>query len=140
MSATALIHRPGPRLNEGTVSHIDGDPVDVARAVSTEWKAWDEALRGSGTRLVEVAPGTSTRAALLVEDTMVVLTAPRSHLATGRAVPPPGQHHAEIRLPVWLRHHHITAPCTLDGGDILEVGDVVFMSHEAARDGEGIDS
>jgi hypothetical protein len=33
MSATALIRRPSSHLDEGIVSHIEREPVDVARAV-----------------------------------------------------------------------------------------------------------
>ena len=51
MSATALIRRPSSRLDEGIVSHIEREPVDVARAVE-QWEAY-----GRGAARIGVAHG-----------------------------------------------------------------------------------
>ena len=74
MSATALIRHPSSRLDEGIVSHIAREPVDVARAVE-QWEAYGEALRGSGWRTVEVPPADNCPDSVFVEDTMVVFGA-----------------------------------------------------------------
>ena len=71
MSATALIRRPSSRLTEGIVSHIEREPVDVARAAE-QWDAYSEALRRSGWRTVEVPPVDDCPDSVFVEDTMVV--------------------------------------------------------------------
>ena len=55
MSATALIRRPSPHLDEGIVSHIEREPVDVARAVE-QWEGYVAALQTSGWHTVEVPP------------------------------------------------------------------------------------
>ena len=42
---------------------------------------------------------------------------------------------------VWLRDHGITAPGTLDGGDVLKVGDIMYVRRGAdARTAKAFDS
>jgi len=71
MSATALIRRPSSHLDEGIVSHIEREPVDVARAVE-QWEGYVAVLQTSGWHTVEVPPADNCPDSVFVEDTMVV--------------------------------------------------------------------
>ncbi|GGN51934.1 N(G),N(G)-dimethylarginine dimethylaminohydrolase [Streptomyces kronopolitis] len=137
-SRHALIRRPGPRLAEGLVTHIDRRPVDPALALR-QWEAYVGALRDHGWQTTEVAPADDCPDAVFIEDAVVMfrnvalLTRPgagsrRPEVAAARAaVEALGCSVGEVR-----------APGTLDGGDVLKVGDTVYVGRGGRTDGEGI--
>ena len=67
----ALVRRPGPRLAEGIVTHIDRTPVDVDLA-RAQWQGYVDALTAAGWRVVEVEPADDHPDAVFVEDPVVV--------------------------------------------------------------------
>ena len=71
MSTRALVRRPGPRLAEGLVTHIDRTPVDQGLALQ-QWEAYVAALHAEGWETVEVSPADDCPDAVFVEDTVVV--------------------------------------------------------------------
>jgi dimethylargininase len=138
MSATALIRRPCSHLDEGIVSHIERQPVDVARAVE-QWEGYVAALRTAGWDPVEVPPAEGCPDSVFVEDTMVVFGgtaviarpgAPTRRSETTAA--------AETVSRFGYDVHRITEPGTLDGGDVLKVGDIMYVGQGGRTNGEGI--
>ena len=135
MSATALIRRPSSRLTEGIVSHIEREPVDVARAVE-QWDAYGEALRRSGWRTVEVPPVDDCPDSVFVEDTMVVFAGTVVISRPGTPTRQPETTAAEETISRFgYDVHRITAPGTLDGGDVLKVGDFVYVARGGRTNG-----
>ncbi|MFP5489699.1 MAG: N(G),N(G)-dimethylarginine dimethylaminohydrolase, partial [Acidimicrobiia bacterium] len=51
----ALVRRPGPRLADGLVTHIDRSPIDVDLAVD-QWERYVAALTEHGWTTTEVEP------------------------------------------------------------------------------------
>ncbi|MEN2418184.1 dimethylargininase [Streptomyces rimosus] len=136
-SKEALIRRPGPRLAEGLTTHIQRRPVDPDRALA-QWEEYVGALRAHGWRTTEVAPADDCPDAVFVEDTMVVF---RNVALLAR----PG---AESRRPevaaaeeaaaaLGCSLGRIRAPGTLDGGDVLKVGDTVYVGRGGRTNAEG---
>ena len=70
-TSRALVRRPGPRLDEGIVTHIERQAVDVALAVR-QWRAYVEALASAGWQTIEVPPADDCPDSVFIEDTMVV--------------------------------------------------------------------
>ena len=70
-SRIALVRRPGPLLDQGLVSHIERQPVDLTLAM-TQWEAYRAAMEGAGWQTVEVPSADDCPDAVFVEDTMVV--------------------------------------------------------------------
>ena len=138
MSATALIRQPSSRLNEGIVSHIEREPIDVARAVE-QWQAYGEALRKTGWRTVEVPPADDCPDSVFVEDTMVVFGGTAVISRPGSPTRQPETTAAEETVSRFgYQVHRIKAPGTLDGGDILKVGDIMYVARGGRTNGEGI--
>jgi dimethylargininase len=67
----ALVRRPGPRLGEGIVTHVERRPVDVPRA-REQWHAYVRALEDAGWETVEAPPADDAPDGAFVEDTLVV--------------------------------------------------------------------
>lgn len=138
MSATALVRRPSSRLAEGIVSHIERRPVDVGLAIE-QWDAYGDALRTAGWRTVEVPAADDCPDSVFVEDTMVVYgrtaVIAQPSAPARRAEPAAAE---EAVRGFGYEVHHITTPGTLDGGDILKVGDIVYVAQSGRTNGDGI--
>ncbi|GAB6987354.1 dimethylargininase [Nocardioides pyridinolyticus] len=120
MSKRALVRRPGPRLADGLVTHIDRTPVDLDLALR-QWEGYVAALHAEGWETVEVAPADDCPDAVFVEDTVVmygdlaVLTRP----GADERKPETAATEATLRE-LGYRVARIEAPGTLDGGDVLK--------------------
>src|SRR5688572_8833830 len=127
MTLRALVRAPGPRLAEGIVTHQERQPVDLGRA-ARQWRAYCDTLEASGRHLVQVPPAADCPDAVFVEDTAVVFR-------NVAVITQPGadSRQAEI-LEVektfddlaWSTNR-ITAPGALDGGDVVKIGDTVYV-------------
>jgi dimethylargininase len=138
MTGTALVRRPGPRLAEGLVTHIGRRPVDVGLALR-QHAGYVVALESAGRRIRPVAPADDRPDAVFVEDTVVVcdglavLTRPGAPARRDEVV---GTEKAVRDL--GLEIARIEAPGTLDGGDILQVGDTVYVGRSGRTNEDAI--
>jgi len=132
----ALVRRPGPRLAEGLVTHVERRAVDVALA-ARQWESYVDALAAAGWEVVEVAPADDCPDAVFVEDPVVVhgrtAVLARSG-AIGRRAETAGVEAALAGYDV----RRIEAPGTLDGGDVLTVGDTVYAGRSGRTNDDGI--
>ena len=137
-AGTALVRAPGPRLAEGIVTHAVPRPVDVALAVR-QHEAYVAALRSAGWRVRAAAPADDQPDAVFVEDALVVCGDVAVVARSGdprRRGELPGAERAAREL--GLRIERIKEPGTLDGGDVLQVGDTVYVGRSARTNEEGI--
>jgi dimethylargininase len=136
-SQRALVRRPGTRVAQGIVTHIERHPVDVGRALD-EWAAYCEALAHAGWVVVEVEPDEDCPDSVFVEDTMVVHggLAVIARPGVESRLPETAGAEAAIRA-LGLPVERITAPGTLDGGDVLVVDDAVYVGTGGRTNAEG---
>ena len=134
----ALVRRPSPDLAAGLVTHIERTPVDVDLAFA-QWAAYVGALRDSGWSIVEIPAAEGCPDSAFVEDTMVlfrdlaVIARPGAPERRGET---PEAEAAITQLGCRVRR--IDAPGTLDGGDVLKIGDTVYVGRGGRTNGEGI--
>ncbi len=134
----ALVRAPGPRLAEGTVTHIERVPVDVDLA-RRQHVAYVEALAANGWTPVAVEAADGHPDAPFIEDAVVVvddlavLTNPGSPHRRGEVA---GARGAVQSL--GLRTASIEEPGHLDGGDVLQVGTTVYVGRGGRTDAAGI--
>jgi dimethylargininase len=123
----ALVRRPSPLLAQGLLTHLDRQPVDPDKA-RRQWNSYVAALAGAGWDLVEVPAVPEHPDGVFIEDTMVmwgntaVISRPGAPERRGE-VPTA----AEAIASLGYRTVGITAPATLDGGDVLKIGDRVYV-------------
>ncbi|TMQ89846.1 N(G),N(G)-dimethylarginine dimethylaminohydrolase [Actinomadura soli] len=134
----ALVRAPGPRLADAIVTQAARRPVDVALAVR-QHEAYVAALRSAGWRVGAVAPADDQPDAVFVEDALVVCGDVAIIGRSGderRRGEAPGAEQAAREL--GLRVERIEEPGTLDGGDVLQAGDTVYVGRGARTNEEGI--
>ena len=137
-SQIALIRRPGPRLTDGIVTHIDRVPVDQHLAAA-QWEHYVQAMEAAGWHTIEVPAADECPDAVFIEDTVVMF----KNVAV---ITRPG---ADSRKPeiidvekviddLGCSINRIHAPGTLDGGDVLKVGDTIYVGRGGRTNASGI--
>lgn len=123
----ALVRRPSPDLANGLISHIERRPPDVALA-TRQWDAYVDALASVGWQIVEVPAAPHHPDSVFIEDTVVgwrdlaVITNPGAPERRGETA---GVELAVAELGLELKH--IESPATLDGGDVLKIGNRMYV-------------
>ena len=132
------MRRPGPRLAEGIVTRLERVPVDATLALR-QWESYVEALRSAGWEPVEAPAADDCPDGVFVEDVLVayngvaVLTRPG---AEARRAELEGIEDAVAALGYDVER--IAAPGTLDGGDVLRVGETVYVGRSGRTNAEGV--
>lgn len=134
----ALVRIPAANLADGLVTHIDREPIDSELA-DKQWDAYVAALSAAGWQTVEVASADQLADSVFVEDTAVVFgdTAVITRPGADSRRPEITGTEAALRAQ-GLRLERIEEPGTLDGGDVLKVGDTVYVGRGGRTNAEGI--
>jgi dimethylargininase len=134
----ALVRRPGRRLAEGLVTHLDRAPVDVDLAIA-QWTGYVDALQQHGWETIEVPSADDCADAVFVEDTIVmfgdlaVISLPG---APSRQPETAAVEQTVTRL--GFETVRIEPPGTLDGGDVLKGGNTVYVGLGGRTNAAGI--
>jgi len=135
----ALVRRPGPRLADGLLTHIDRVPVDLDLA-NRQWEAYVAALQAEGWETIEVPRAPDCPDSVFVEDTVVMY----DDLAV-LARPGADERKAEVSgteetlRDLGYRIARVEAPGTLDGGDVLKHDGTVWVGLGGRTNQAGID-
>ncbi|MDT0378861.1 N(G),N(G)-dimethylarginine dimethylaminohydrolase [Streptomyces sp. DSM 42041] len=138
MQGKALVRRPSGRVAEGIVTHLERTPVDAERAVR-QWEGYVAALRENGWETVEVPPEEEAPDGVFVEDAVVVYRDVALLARSGaeeRRREVPGCEAVVRELGYEVRR--VEEPGTLDGGDVLKVGDTVYVGQGGRTNAEGL--
>jgi len=136
----AMTRAVGPALACCELTHLAREPIDVARAVA-QHESYERLLVSLGARVVRAAAAPDLPDAVFIEDTAVVLdeiaviTRPgaESRRAETAAVAEALAPHRPLRT--------MTAPGTLDGGDVLQLGRTLYvgLTAKGRTDAAGIE-
>ena len=138
MTRFALVRRPSPRLADGLVTHIGRTPVDVDLA-KEQWTEYVAALEDNGWATTEVTPAPGLPDSAFIEDTMVVFRDVAVIARPGADERKPEVTAAADAVGAFgYRLVTIEAPGTLDGGDVLKVGDTIYIGNGGRTNLEGI--
>jgi dimethylargininase len=125
--AAALVRELSPRIVDAELTHLSRDPIDPTLATE-QHGAYLGLLASLGLDLVHLPPLGQHPDGVFVEDTVVVVDG-TAVLARPGVASRRGEV-ASVRTPLEQRGLdvlEISAPATLDGGDVLQVGDTVFV-------------
>jgi len=133
------VTRPvSPSLAQCELTHLARQPIDAARAAA-QHGAYEQLLASLGATLVSVPAAPELPDAVFVEDTalvldeLAVLTRPG---AASRRAELPG---VAAVLARYRRMLELQPPATLDGGDVLRVGRILYVGRSERTNQQGID-
>ncbi len=123
---TAITRHVSPAIDRCELTHLERNPINLGRA-RLQHRAYEQALRDLGVKVYSLPEEPNLPDSVFVEDTAVLLD-------ECAVITRPG---AESRLPEVesiaqaLAPHRqlfsIQAPATLDGGDVLKVGRMIYV-------------
>jgi dimethylargininase len=134
----ALVRVPAATLAKGQVTHVKRRVVKVD-AAERQWDAYVAALEAEGFTTLQLDAADEFPDSVFIEDTLVmldqlaVITSPGAPSRRGEqdAV-------AAAVADLGLATRHIRLPGTLDGGDVLKVGETVYVGRSGRTNAEGI--
>jgi dimethylargininase len=133
-----LVRRPSPDLVRGELTHLERVPVDAALAVK-QWEMYVEAFRSRGWTIIEVEPADEHPDGVFIEDALVafddLIVVGRAGAATRRGEATTA---ASAAARLGLVTAEITAPGTVEGGDVLKVGRTVYVGASSRTNAAGI--
>jgi dimethylargininase len=134
----ALVRRPSPRLAEGLLTHLEREPIDVELALR-QWDGYVAALHDAGWETIEVPAAPEHPDSHFIEDTvavfgdLAVVTRPATEARSGEQ-----DATAETLRGLGYRTVAIEAPGTLEGGDVMKLGERVFVGRSTRTNAAGI--
>lgn len=134
----AFVRIPASNLAEGVVTHIDRQPVDQGKA-DEQWDAYVAALAAAGWQTMEIQATDTLPDSVFVEDTAVVIGS--TAIITNPGAPSRRAETASTESSLraqGLTIERIQEPGTLDGGDVLQIGDAVYVGRGGRTNAEGI--
>ena len=133
----ALTRAVPPSIVHCELSHLERTPIDVGRAIA-QHEEYERALERLGCRVQRIAPLPDMPDSVFVEDTAVVLddvaiiTRPGAESRRGET------RSMAAALKPYRELAYVQSPGTLDGGDVLRVGDTLYVGLSARTNEEGI--
>ena len=134
---TAVVRAPSSLLEDGLLTHLDPATIDVALA-GRQWDAYVAALSDAGWRVVPAPPADHCPDSVFIEDPVVVFD--RLAVITRPGAPEreaETEGLASLFADLCLDVATMRGPGTLDGGDVLRLGDVLFVGCSARSNAEG---
>lgn len=134
----ALVRAPASTLADGLVTHVARKKVNLDLA-DAQWDAYVETLSACGWRIVEVDARDDLADSVFVEDTVVILG--NTAIITSPGAPARVEETAGTEIVVrrlGLAIERIEQPATLDGGDVLVVGNTVYVGRSSRTNADGI--
>ncbi len=136
----ALVRPPSPAFADAVSTHPSAATIDTARA-RQQHRAYVATLRGLGVQVVELPPIADLPDACFVEDCAVIVG--RAALVCRPGNPTRAQEPELLRDR--LASHvdelvELPREATLDGGDALRMGTVLYVGHSLRTNPAGIDA
>ena len=135
---TAITRAINPAFADCELTFLSRKPIDVARA-EAQHRAYCDLLETLGCRVIELPTDDGLADSVFIEDTALVL----DELAVSCRPGAPSRQAEVAAVAEALREHRriaaIEAPGTVDGGDLLHVGDVIYAGLSTRTSQAGID-
>ena len=135
----ALVRRTSSRLADGVLTHLERSPVDIELA-RKQWDAYVAVLRQHGWAINEVPTEENCPDCVFVEDAVVMFRGVAIITRPGDDTRKPEITAVEpIVRELGCRIERIVAPGTMDGGDVLKIGNTIYVGRGGRTNQAGID-
>lgn len=137
MMIFALTRSVSPSLADCELTHLAREPIDIAKAVE-QHATYEALLRSLGAKVIQTPAAPEFPDAVFIEDTAVVLdelaiiTRPGAESRRGEVI---DVAHALVD---YRRLFTMTAPATLDGGDVVRMGRTLYVGRSGRTNDAGI--
>jgi dimethylargininase len=133
----AIVRRPSEALSQCVLTFLQRQPIDFRRA-QAQHRAYVEALEHSGVAVQVLPPEPDLPDAVFVEDTAVIVDECAVLTRPGIESRWPETAAIDVALQAVRPLIRISAPGTLEGGDVLRIGRTIFVGRTPRTNDEGI--
>lgn len=133
----AIVRPPSTSMGDCLLTHMQRQPIDHELAMR-QHEAYREALARVGCEVVVIEPADDCPDAVFVEDPVVVVD--ELGVIARPATDSRRRERAsmEAALKPYRELAHITAPATIEGGDVIRVGRTLYVGRGTRTNDEGI--
>lgn len=133
----ALTRKPSPLLQGGERTHIGRDPIDYSRAVS-QHDVYRGTLAVCGLDVHRLDDAEAFPDGVFIEDTAVVVDEVAVITRPGAESRRPEVGGIELALRTYRVTERVSAPATVDGGDVVVVGTTILVGRSTRTNEDGI--
>lgn len=137
MSPVALTRAVSPAIARCELAYLERRPIDVELA-REQHRVFESVLRDAGYEVRTLPADPSLPDSVFVEDTAAVLDEVAVIARPGAASRRPETEPVARALADYRALARITAPATLDGGDVLPIGRTVYVGETRRTNRDGI--
>ena len=137
MQLTAITREVSPSINDCELSFHQRKPIDVNKAIA-QHKAYEKLLERLGVRVISLPAMPDLPDSVFVEDAAIIVDEVAILTRIGVASRRPESAALRETLSLHRSVKEMSAPATLDGGDVLLVGDEFFVGNSQRTNCEGV--
>jgi dimethylargininase len=134
---TAITRAVSSSINDCELSFHARRPIDVAKAIA-QHKAYEDCLADLGVQIVSLPAEPELPDAVFVEDPAVVVDEVAVISIMGALSRQPEAHTLADALSRYRPLKFLVEPATLDGGDVMRIGRIVFVGLSQRTNGEAL--
>jgi dimethylargininase len=134
----ALTREVSPNINHCELTHLSREAIDVSLA-RWQHQQYEEALRAVGCEVLRLGAETTLPDSVFVEDTAIVLDELAIITRPGAASRIPECVTIAKALEPYRKLYFIEAPGTIDGGDVLRVGENIYVGLSSRSNQAGLE-
>jgi dimethylargininase len=134
---TAITRAVSSSINDCELSFHARRPIDVAEAIA-QHKAYEDCLADLGVQIVSLPAEPELPDAVFVEDPAVVVDEVAVISIMGALSRQPEAHTLADALSRYRPLKFLVEPATLDGGDVMRIGRIVFVGLSQRTNGEAL--
>jgi dimethylargininase len=137
MTVIAITREVSPRLNECEITHIQRTPIHVERA-RAQHHGYVDALKKLGCNVIKLPAEVGLPDSVFVEDTAFVLPELAVITRPGADSRKPETESITRALSSYRNLIHVHEPATVDGGDVLVLGKIIYVGCSTRSNQEAI--
>lgn len=137
MQLTAITRAVSPSINQCELSFHRREPIDVGKAIE-QHKAYQNCLAELGVEVVSLPAEPDLPDAVFVEDPAVVVDEVAIISVMGAPSRRPEARSLAATLARYRTIKFLAEPATLDGGDVMRIGRILFVGLSQRTNQEGI--
>jgi dimethylargininase len=134
----AITRQISPRFNQCELTHLDRQPIDLDLA-RTQHHQYEAALRELGCEVISLPPEPDLPDSVFVEDVALVFDEAAVITRPGADSRKPETASVARALSPYRALFTVEAPGTLDGGDVLRVGQTVTVGFSSRSNRSGVE-
>jgi dimethylargininase len=139
MSLIAFTRAVSPSLARCELTHLAREPIDIDLA-TTQHAAYEAALESLGATVIRTEAAPHLPDAVFIEDTAVVLDELAVIARPGAASRREETQAVRAVLSIHRPVVELSAPATLDGGDVVRLGRTLFVGNSSRTNEAGIEA